>query len=63
MEVKSSETFHNDFLKGLAFIKNQLESRIKGCGVVYGGDIKQRREDVQIVGYKNIPQLLEIIES
>jgi hypothetical protein len=58
-----SETFHNDFLKGLTFIKSQMAEKIKGCGVIYGGDLNQRREDVQIVGFKNITQLLEIIES
>jgi len=63
VEVKSSETFHNDFLKGLTFIKSQMAEKIKGCGVIYGGDLNQRREDVQIVGFKNITQLLEIIES
>jgi hypothetical protein len=43
------------------FIK-LLTEKIKGCAVVYGGDLNQRREDVQIVGFKDIPQLLEIIE-
>jgi hypothetical protein len=39
-----------------------MAEKIKGCGVIYGGDLNQRREDVQIVGFKNITQLLEIIE-
>jgi predicted AAA+ superfamily ATPase len=62
VEIKSSVTFHDDFLKGLRFIKRLLAEKIKGCGVVYGGDLNQRRGDVQIVGFKDIPQLLEIIE-
>lgn len=58
----SSETFNDDFLKGLRFIKRLLAEKIIGCGVVYGGDLNQKRGDVQIVGFKDIPQLLEIIE-
>lgn len=57
IEIKSSETFHSDFVKGLNFIKNLLPDTLKGQGVVYGGRLNQSRGDVQIVGFRDLPSL------
>ncbi|SIS92785.1 hypothetical protein SAMN05421761_108119 [Belliella pelovolcani] len=51
-EIKSSETYHSDFLKGLKYFKKLApESELK---LVYAGDLHQEREGVQIRNWKSL---------
>ncbi len=52
IEIKSSETFHADFLKGLRyFLKFAPESSAR---LIYAGSLDQVRDDIQIDNYRKI---------
>jgi hypothetical protein len=52
IEIKSSETYHSDFLKGLKYFqKIAPESALK---LIYAGSINQERDGFQISNYKNL---------
>ena len=59
IEVKSAETFNKNFIKGLTFIKNLAKTDIKEMGIIYGGKLDQRRGDITVVGFREIPRLLK----
>jgi hypothetical protein len=52
IEIKSSETYHTDFLKGLKYFRKIApESALK---LIYAGSINQERDGFQISNYKNL---------
>lgn len=52
IEIKSSETYHSDFLKGLKYFRKLApESEFK---LIYAGSINQAREGIQISNYQNL---------
>lgn len=52
IEIKSSETYHSDFLKGLKYFqKIAPESTSK---LIYAGNLNQEREGIQISNYWNL---------
>ena len=61
IEIKSSQTFHKDFLKGLVKF-NKLVSNYQMAGyVIYSGDHQQQVQDFTVVNYNNIrPALFKI---
>ncbi len=52
IEIKSSETFHDDFLKGLRYFEKIAPST--DLKLIYAGDINQEREGVKIDNFRNI---------
>lgn len=54
MEIKSSQTFDNSFLKGLKYIRELLPQKIRNTTVCYSGEIEQTVGDSKLVNYKNI---------
>jgi predicted AAA+ superfamily ATPase len=54
IEIKLGKTINSDFLKGLNYYY-KLNPSIKGKGyLIYGGDDKQFRGNVNIIGYKKL---------
>lgn len=52
IEIKSSETYHSDFLKGLKYFqKIAPESALK---LIYAGELNQERDGIQISNYRNL---------
>ncbi|UZD22765.1 ATP-binding protein [Algoriphagus halophytocola] len=52
IEIKSSETYHSDFLKGLKYFqKIAPESAVK---LIYAGSLNQEREGIQISNFQNL---------
>lgn len=52
VEIKSSETYHSDFLKGLkTFQKTVPESKAK---LIYAGNLNQERDGIQISNHRNL---------
>jgi predicted AAA+ superfamily ATPase len=51
-EIKSSETYHLDFLKGLKYIKKLAPDTI--LKLIYAGELHQEREGIQIRNWKNL---------
>lgn len=59
LEIKSAQTFHSDFTKGLKYLKELLKDRISTMGIVYGGDLTQSRENIKVAGFRDFASLLE----
>jgi predicted AAA+ superfamily ATPase len=58
IEVKSSSTFHADFLKGLKFYTALKGSRVTSPTVVYTGSENFKVADTQIVSIKHVSELI-----
>lgn len=60
IEVKSSQTFHSGFLKGLNHFSSVFGNRIKQKLLVYDGDFEQEVKEAQVVNLKNLMVTLQI---
>ena len=60
VEIKSSETFHYGFLKGLNYFKKLYPKRVEKSFVVYAGDWEQEVESSNIVKYTNFTEQLDL---
>lgn len=58
IEVKSSQTFQIDFLKGLKHFKKLMGDKIDIQFLVYDGEFEQKSDDLQIVNFKHISDCL-----
>lgn len=52
VEIKSAETWHSKFLKGILWGRRHLENITKGF-VVYSGDKEFQTNDTEVVNFKN----------
>lgn len=53
IEIKSAETFDNNFFRGLKYFKNIIPRKIKKSFLVYAGNIEQTVNEVMLINYKN----------
>ena len=58
VEIKSSATFHADFLKGLKYFEKLFKSRISGSVVIYAGD-EYRGGEFTVLNYKDAVEVFE----
>ena len=52
IEIKSSETYHSDFLKGLKYFQKIAPK--SSSKLIYAGNLNQEREGIQISNYWNL---------
>jgi len=53
-EIKSSITFHTDFLKNFKFIKSLLKERLISTKVIYDGSTEINVEENGVINFRNI---------
>lgn len=53
VETKAGQTFHGEWLRGLAAIDRHIGGATRRA-VVYGGDSSYRREDVEVIGWRDL---------
>lgn len=53
IEIKSSQTFHADFLKGLKLLYKIADNRVPTGYVIYSGHQEMKIDDFQIINYRN----------
>jgi predicted AAA+ superfamily ATPase len=53
IEIKASQTFNRDFLKGLNYFKNLVGERCAEGFLIYAGDIEQILNHVKLLNYRN----------
>ncbi len=61
IEIKSSKTFHPEFLKGLHYFKGIAPSRFKTGYLIYAGDQEQRIHDFFVTHFSHIKNISEAI--
>ena len=54
IEIKSSQTFHSSFIKGLTYIRSVLVDKIKQECVVYAGDNTLEVDQIKVRGYREL---------
>ncbi|MGB4205970.1 MAG: ATP-binding protein [Bacteroidales bacterium] len=57
VEVKSSATFHPDFLKQFTYFKKTFPDRAVNPLLIYDGDFEQVVRDVNLVNFRNLKNL------
>lgn len=58
IEIKSSQTYHVDFEKGLKVISKAFPGRIDSRTIVYSGTFENTAGDIKLVNYKNIEKVV-----
>ncbi len=53
LEIKSSQTYHPDFQKGLRSINSFMGDRIKDRTIVYAGDFEINSADIKLINWRN----------
>ena len=53
-EIKASETFHADFLKGLNYISSLIPNQINTKNLVYAGSNEFEIQKTEIVNFCNV---------
>lgn len=59
IEIKASQTYHSDFLKGIKFYENLANSRVKKGYLVYAGVHEQEIGNIKIVNFKHAHKIVE----
>lgn len=54
IEIKSAQTFHSDFLKGLDYFKKILPNRVGSSNLVYAGESEMIIKEHKISNFKNL---------
>ncbi len=60
IEIKSSQTYHVDFEKGLKVISKAFPGRIDSRTIVYSGTFENTAGDIKLVNYKSIDKVLVV---
>lgn len=58
VEIKSSETFSNNLLKGLKYIRRVLPEKTRNTYLCYAGQQEMHYQDHQLVNFRNISGVL-----
>ena len=58
VEIKSGETLHGEFFRGLAYFKRISEQPDDHFFLVYGGTGRQSRKHGQVIGWRHVADLL-----
>lgn len=58
VEIKSSQTWHNSFLKGITYFRNLMGDRAEKGIVVYGGDTNRTTKNYRLYSYKTLKSKL-----
>lgn len=59
IEIKSSQTFHFDFLKGLKYFSQIAGNHVSNGYLIYTGDYEQKIDNFSILNYKNINKIFK----
>ncbi len=59
IEIKSSKTFHSEFIKKLCYFQSIAKDRSPKNFLIYAGSIEQRFKTTQILNYKNATHSIE----
>jgi predicted AAA+ superfamily ATPase len=54
IEIKSSQTYHPDFEKGIKAFEKIFGNRVTDKKVIYAGDLENPNGDIQLHNYKNV---------
>lgn len=59
IEIKASQTYHTDFIKGIRHYENIANSKVKKGYLVYVGSHEQQIDNITILNFKHAYQIVE----
>lgn len=59
VEIKSSQTFHSSFLKGLDYFKQLAPERVPTGYVIYSGELEQSIKGFQLLNYRRATKIFD----
>jgi len=62
IEIKSSQTWHSSFLKGVTYFKRLLGNRADKGVVIYGGDQNRDSESYYLCSYKKLKKIIQLAD-
>jgi len=62
IEIKSSQTWHSSFLKGVTYFKKLLGNRADKGVVIYGGDQNRDSESYYLCSYKKLKKVIQLAD-
>ncbi|KAA6343209.1 hypothetical protein EZS27_009079 [termite gut metagenome] len=54
IEIKSAQTYHTEFEKGLKVVEKTFENRIDSKLIIYAGAFENTTGDIKLINYKNM---------
>ena len=60
IEIKSSQTYHSSFSKGINYIKQLLTERVNKSYIIYSGEWQQEINSTKLINYKSIYNEIEV---
>ncbi len=58
IEIKSSKTYHQDFIKKLGYFHSLAPERVKKSFLIYAGDLEQSIQTTQLLNFQHATQAL-----
>ncbi len=58
IEIKSAQTYHPDFAKGLRSFNKTFHNRVPKSYIIYDGDFELTQQDVEILNFRNLVKKL-----
>jgi predicted AAA+ superfamily ATPase len=58
IEIKSSKTYHQDFIKKLLYFHSLTPERVQKSFLIYAGDLEQSIQMTQVLNFKHATQVL-----
>lgn len=57
IEVKSAETFHNEFLNKINFFANLVKDRVSSSYLIYAGHLEQKVKNTHLINFKHVSRV------
>ncbi|GHT17011.1 hypothetical protein FACS189429_0220 [Bacteroidia bacterium] len=54
IEIKSSQTYHPDFEKGIKAFEKIFGNRVTDKKLIYAGDLENLNGNIQLLNYQNV---------
>lgn len=59
IEIKASQTYHPNFIKGIKFYESIANSRVKKGYLIYAGTHEQQIGNISLINFKNAHEIVE----
>lgn len=63
IEIKSSKTFHHDFLKGIKYFQSIVPDRMPFGMLIYAGEQEQKIEFTHLFNYKSMKKITSLLNT
>lgn len=58
IEIKSSETYHSDFEKGIKAFRKEFNNKVDDNAIIYAGSLENTTRDIKLLNYTHLHEFL-----